>query len=798
MYLAEDPRLGRKIALKLLSTEFTRDKDRVRRFEQEARAVSALNHPNILTIYEIGKTDSAHYIATEYIEGETLRQHVLRVRPGLQEILDIAIQIASALAAAHTAGILHRDIKPENVMLRPDGYVKILDFGLAKLTEPQEQSTANDSPTVPLFETEPGVLMGTVSYMSPEQSRGVRLDARTDIFSFGILLYEMIGGRVPFEGSSPSDIIASILERDPPPLVRYAPEAPAELERIVNKTLRKNRDERYQTVKDLLIDLRHLRQELEFNAKLQRSVRSGSSGETYARPARQTVIETSRISGIHSGPVLPPKRTSSAEYVITEIKRHKRGTAVVLSLVVLAALGMAYFGGSSSSIDSIAVLPFVSLSSDQDTEDLTNNVTERLINSLSQVPNLKVMSLSSVIRYKGQQTDPRAVGRELSVRAVLTGRVVQRGDGLSISVELVNARDNSLIWGEQYTRKLADLLLVQEEIVTEISGKLGLGLSGKEKNRLEAYQAYSRGRYYWNRRTAESLRRGIEYFEQAIQKDPSYVLAYAGLADSYNMLAVYSADPPREAFPKAKEAARKALERDERVAEAHTSLGFVAERFDWDWAGAETEYKRALDLKPGYGSGHHRYGVFLMAQGRFTEAAAELRRAQQLDPLSLIINADLSRPYYFARQYDRSIDQCRKTLEMDPNFGPAHRYLGLSYLGKKMYADAIDEYKKATMLSGDSSLMKSELAYAYAVSGNAGEARKILEELMALSTRAYVPPYYIAVIHTGLGQNDDAIEWFDKAAEERSTSCVFMKQEPILDSLRADPRFQALLAKIGL
>lgn len=793
VYLAEDGRLGRKVALKLLSPELTRDEDRVRRFEQEARAISTLNHPNIITVYEIGHMDSGHFIATEFIEGETLRQYLSRVRRNLQEVLDIAIQIAGALSAAHAAGVMHRDIKPENIMLRPDGYVKVLDFGLAKLVEIPASSGDHDSPTVPLFETEPGILMGTVSYMSPEQGRGVKVDPRTDIFSFGIVLYEMIGGRVPFEGSTPSEVIAAILEREPSPLPRYAPGVPAELERIVNKALRKNREERYQTVKDLLIDLKSLRQELEFSARLQRSLDVASdSGET--RPSAETVRLPSTATEI----VSRPRSTSSAEYLLTEFKRHKKGTAAVLASVALVVVGMIYFGKGAPSIGSLAVMPFVSQSTGPDADVMTDGITERLISSLSQLPNLKVRSLSSVLRYKGQQTDPRTVGRDLSVEAVLTGRVVQRGDGLSISIELVDARDNSLIWGEQYTRKLADMMLLQEEIAGGVSSRLGLQLTREEKRRLEAYQLYHKGRYYWNRRTAEGLRTGIEFFGQAIEKDPEYVLPYAGLADSYNMLVVYGALSPREGFPKAKASAIKALEMDDKLAEAHTSLGFVAERFDWDWATAEAEYKRAIDLKPEYATAHHRYGVFLCAMGRFNEAASELRQAQQLDPLSMIINADLSRPLYFAGQYERAIDQFRKAVAMDQNFTPGHRYLGLAYAQTRLHAESIASLQNAVTLSGDSGLMKTELAYAYAVAGRKAEALKILDELIETSRSTYVPSYFAAVIRAGLGQKDQALEALQKAVDERYSGLTFLRVEPMLAGLRSDPRFTEILKRVGL
>lgn len=792
VYLAEDVSLGRRVALKLLSGELTKDADRVRRFEQEARAISALNHPNIITIFEIGRTDDVHFIATEFVEGDTLRKHLL-TRLTFQDVLEMAVQVAGAISAAHEAGVLHRDIKPENIMIRPDGYVKVLDFGLAKLTERDGPTTGEHAVTQPLLETEPGVVMGTVTYMSPEQGRGLKVDSRTDIFSFGTVLYEMIGGRVPFDGTTPSDVIAAILEREPLPLIRLAPTLPSELERIVYKALRKNKEERYQTVKDLLIDLRTFRQELEFSAKIERSVRSGPNSGAAAGSGETVQMTAPVVQAIDLN-----RPSSSAEYLISEIKRHKKGTAIVLASLLIAAVGLTYFASGNKPGDSLAVLPFINTSADHETDFLIDNITDRLINTLSQLPKLKVISHSAVFRYKSEPADPRSVGNALSVRFVLTGRVTRREDDVLLSVELVDARDNSRIWGEQYSRKLADVFLIQEEIAGTISERLKLPVTAEEKKRLEAYQLYSRGRYYWNRRTIDALKKGIEFFDKAIEKDPGYVLAYAGVADSYNMLAVYSALPPKEAFPKAKDAAMKALEVNEGAAEAHTSLGFVAERYDWDWQAAEAEYRRALELKPDYATGHHRYGVFLNGLGRFGEAISELKRARQLDPLSMIINSDLSRPYYYARRYEESIEYCRKAVGMDPNFGPAHRYLGLTLMQKKQKEEAIAEMQRAVSISTGSTLMKAELGYVYAVSGKEREAQKILDDLIELSKQSYVPSYYPAMIYAGLGQKDPAFQWLEKAFEERSSSLAFLAVDPMMDSLRSDPRFADLARRVGV
>jgi serine/threonine protein kinase len=539
VYLAQDTNLGRRVALKLLPSEFTKDESRVRRFQQEARAASALNHPNILTIHEIGSENSTYFIATEYIEGRTLRDYMSGARMKTTEVLDVATQVASALAAAHAAGVVHRDIKPENIMLRLDGIVKVLDFGLAKLTE--RETPDMEAPT--LVNTDAGVVMGTARYMSPEQVRGLFIDARTDVWSLGAVIYEMLTGRVPFTGETASDVIAGVLEREPQPLGLQGEEIP-ELKRIVSKALRKDREERYQTVKDLSLDLKSLKEELEFEAKLSRSAPPNAHKETFTpKSGRQTVSATTIDPALSTAEVEATRPTSSAEYIFREIKHHKKSAILAAAALValMAVFSYFYFArGDSAAIDSIAVLPFINASADPNTEYLSDGITESLINSLSQLPKLRVVPRSTMFRYKGREVDPQIVGRELGVRAVLTGKLVQRGDTLSIQTELVDVAEESQLWGAQYNRKLADILAVQEEISREISEKLRIRLSGEERKQLtkrytestEAYQLYLRGRYYWNKRTAEDLKKGVYYFRQAIDMDPNYALAYAGLADS--------------------------------------------------------------------------------------------------------------------------------------------------------------------------------------------------------------------------------------------------------------------------
>jgi serine/threonine-protein kinase len=768
VYLAEDYRLERKVALKVLPAAFTQNPDRVRRFEREAKAASALNHPNILTIYEIGQAEGLHFIATEFVDGVTLRQQIESGRMSLAETLSVAVQMASALSAAHEAGIVHRDIKPENVMLRPDGLVKVLDFGLAKLTErPAATSDAEvDSQTLAAthLSTDPGVVMGTASYMSPEQARGLKVDARSDIFSLGVVTYEMIAGQAPFVGATTSDVIAAILTKEPAPLSRHAPTVSAELERIVCRALEKDREERYQVIRDLLLDLRRLKQQLEFEAELARARSSGADVEVAPQP-EAAKLETAK-----------------------EAARRSR---------------------SHKAIDSLAVLPLVNANSEPDTEYLSDGITESLINNLSQLPKLKVMARSTVFRFKGREADAQAVGRELNVRAVLSGRVLHREGQLVIRMELVDVADGSHLWGEQYNRKLEDIFAIEEEIAQEISEKLRLKLSRGEKKRLakrqtantEAYQLYLKGRHFWNRRTAEGMQKAIGYFQQAIDLDPNYALAFAGLADSYALLGFVQIDAlaPKEAMPKAREAALNAIELDPGLAEAHASLAFVRQCFDWDWPEVERGFKRAIDLNVGYATAHDWYSVaYLALTGRLDEALAETRRAQELDPLSLIINKHVGWHYYFKRQYDQAIQQYLKTLEIDPNFVQARLDLGKAYVQKAMFEEAIAELNKARSLSANSPAIVAALGHAYALSGRESEARQVIEKLKKAGRRHYIASYLIAEIYVGLGEKKLAFEWLEKAYAERSGYLVYLKVEPRFDSLRSDQRFADLLRRIGL
>jgi serine/threonine-protein kinase len=803
VYLAEDTQLDRTVALKVLPANIASDQQRMQRFIQEAKAASALNHPNILTIYGIGQEESACFIATEYIDGITLRERLLKEHLEISDVLDVGMQVASALCAAHEAGIVHRDIKPENIMMRRDGYMKVLDFGLAKLTEQAANRKKTDSST--LLETDPGVVMGTIAYMSPEQARGMTVDGRSDVWSLGIVLYEMIAGRPPFQGATKSDVVSLILQKEPPALARFAPDVPAELERIVMKALTKDSEERYQGVKDLLIDLRRLKHRLEVETEIERTGMQGESGATtlVTSSGGQTIPATSLNRAASTGQVELARPTSSAEYIVSEIKQHKRWIIPTAAALLIAATALFYFfftQGSRAAIDSIAVLPLVNANNDANTDYLSDGITESLINSLSQIPGLRVIARSTVFRYKGKEHDAQKIGSELGVRAVLMGRVLQRGDTLTIQVDLVDTRDGSQLWGEQYTRKLSDILVMQQNISREVSEKLRIKLSGAQKEQLakrytestEAYELYLRGRYQWNRRTPDGLMKGIEYFQQAISADPNYALAYAGLADSYNVLSTNAVRPPKEAFPKAKDAAEKALAIDDTLAEAHSALAFIKTVYDWDWPGAEREFKRALELNPNYSNAHYFYAfAHLLSMGRMGEADAEIKRALALDPFSLIINTNLGRTYHLARQYDKAIEQYRKTLEMDPNFPRAHERLQEAFEQKGMYQEAIADLERVNPESG------ARLRSAYEKSGVQGYWQMRIE-FDKESKQTYVAPYFTAVKYAALGDREQAFEWLEKAYQERDTWLVHLKVDPMLDSLRSDPRYANLLARMNL
>jgi eukaryotic-like serine/threonine-protein kinase len=802
VYLARDTRLGRKVALKLLLAEFTRDPFRLQRFEQEAKAASALNHPNIITIHEIGEFDTKHFITTEFIDGRTLRQTIIRGKLPAVNAVDIAIQISSALTAAHETGIVHRDIKPENVMVRRDGIVKVLDFGLAKLTEPHYNASDPDSPTFWKLDTDPGTVMGTASYMSPEQARGIRVDTRSDIFSLGVLIYEMVSGRAPFTGQSTADVISEVLNREPVPLSSSVSSVPGELSRIVNKALRKDREERYQTIKDLLVDLKSLKRDLETTITGAFPATSDSNSGGKRISYETAVTGTEDLNATTPTERIIIRTTSSAEYLVSQIKQHKRAVMLSLGAIIAIFAGIFTYNENLHSkdhqIESIAVLPFATLNNaNENTRMLSDAITVSIINNLTQLSNLNVKPRSAVLKFSSD-APASEVAKALDVHAVLSGRISQGAEDISVDVELVDARDNRNLWGYQYKRKIADLLLLQQEISLVVSEKLRLKLSGDEKKRLDAQQLYLKGRNEWRKRTSDNIRQGIRYFEDATKIDPSYAPAYAGLADCYNMLGNYSLLPSKEAYPQAYEAAQKALELDETLAEAHAAMAFIYYQWNWNWRESEREFRRAIELKPNYAPAHQWYSSLLAVNGRIDEAISEAKQAEDLEPFSLIINSHPGFIYFLARRYDEAITHARESLKLDQEFFPSHRYMALAYQGQGKYNEAIAAFEKALSLSPQSPLMKAELGYAYAVAGRKSDAQAALEDLQQLSSVRHISPYHLAMIHIGLGQKDRALELLNKAFDERSERLVWLRIDPRFDKMRSDRRFIDLQQRIGL
>jgi len=775
VYLAQDTKLDRKVALKILPPEFAEDKDRMSRFVREAKSASALNHPNIITIHEINEDEGTHFIATEFIDGKTLNQYV-KINPlNFKSALEIAIQIASALDEAHSAGIVHRDIKPDNVMVRSNGLVKILDFGIAKLSGTNNQPSLDEEAATAIKGTSPGMIIGTANYMSPEQARGKAVDARTDIFSFGVVLYEMLAGKLPFEGETALEMIGAILKDEPKPLDKT--EIPREIEKIIGKCLRKDRDERYQTIKDVFNDLKDVKQDLEFQNKLERTI-SPEKEEPKTQIRQATTADE-----------IQPTSTSK----IAQGKPNKSFLAIGLAVLLIASIGFGYwfYSLSTKQIESIAVMPFVNESGNADVEYLSDGMTESLISSLSQLPKLNVKARSSVFRYKGKETDAQTIGRELNVQAILNGRVVQRGDELVLYLELVDATTGNRIWGDQYNKKLVNLVSLQTEIARDVSEKLRVRLSGADEQRLaknytentEAYQLYLRGRFYWNKNTPENSQKAIELFTQAIAIDPNYALAYAGIADAYPLLS----------FPtKAKEAALKALSLDNNLAEAHSAFGRILLDYDYDFAAAEREFKTAIELNPNYPTVHHRYGILLSFLGRHEEAFAEYRRALELDPLSLIINGAYGNRLIFARRYDEAIAQLKKTLELDANFLAAHLSLDLVYQLKGNYAESIEERAKVSELLGNPQ-EAGQIRESFAKGGWEGFLRYSTGDRRP----AKQPAYATATFHAALGEKDKAFAELNKSYENREPLMIVLKVDPRLDPLRSDPRFQELLRKVG-
>ena len=787
VYRAEDTRLGRPVAVKFLSLRLLEDAVAVERFQREARAASSLNHPHIAAIYDIGKHNNLPFLVMELLDGSTLRRRCSGKPLPIDLLLEYAVQAADALDAAHSAGIVHRDIKSANIFVTDRGQVKILDFGLAKLTEPHLISDQYAQTTIaqaPAQATETGQTMGTPTYMSPEQARGETIDKRSDLFSFGVVLYEMATGREPFTGRTPALIFDAILRQTPARPSEVNPHVPAELDHIIYKALEKDRDLRYQTASELRADLKRLKRESDSQRTHMRTLMTPTA------PAPAATLPPSAPTALAAGRPFANRRNW-----------YLAAAAVVLIAAIGAAATM--FRGSGTTIDSVAVLPFsMTAGGAEETEYLTDGLTETLINGLAQLPNLRVSARSVVFRYKGQNVDAQQVGQTLGVTAVVTGRVAVRGDRLVIQTELMDVDSGSQLWGGQYNRPQTDLLAVQEEIAEEILETLQPRISGEERRRVtrrytenaEAFQLYLQGRYHWNKGTIEGYKRAIDYFQQAISKDPKYAMAYAGLADSYLLLGSYWV----ETLPEAKAAAEQALALDNSLSEAHVALGSIKLLLDWDWPAAERAFQQGLSLNPSSALAHNQYANYLATAGRLNEALSQVRRAQELDPMSPIVNSDLGRYLLYAGQNDEAIAQFRKTLEFDANSVSARRGLGLAYSANNQHMEAIAELKRALTLSENSPLIVGDLGAAYARAGDRAAAESALKQLTAMAAQQYVPASAHAMVYAALGDRSRALDALEKAHSEHDFAITQITVAPWAQPLRAEPRFVDLVNRLGL
>ena len=762
VYLASDISAGRKSALKLLPTQFTGDAERLKRFQQEARAVAGLNHPNILTVYEIGEDHSIHYIASELIEGETLRQRLMRGRMQLSEVIDVAIQVASALVAAHNAGIVHRDIKPENIMLRPDGYVKVLDFGIAKLAEQEVPVNMPRDEALLLVETNLGSILGTVRYMSPEQACGAQVDATTDIWSLGVVLYEMATGHAPFSGDTPREVMSSILEKEPPPLTHYIAHAPAELQQIISKTLRKDREERYPSAHALLQALKDLRHKLEVAADLAHGA---------AAPFWQ---------------------------------RWTRSPAALALVVLVAALALAlpfYWHRnpttSSPPEKSIAVLPFLDLSETKDQEYFCDGMSEEILETLGKVEGLRVVARTSSFSFKGKSVNAREIGEKLDVENVLEGSLRREGNRVRVTADLINARTGFHLWTETYERKLEGVFALQDEITRSIVDALKIKLAvsppAHEQPNTEVYDLYLQGLYFSNKSSEEDLRRALSFFQRAVEKDPTFSRAWTGIAKVWYFLAdVYV--KPLEAYPASKEAALKAIALDEKDADAHCYLSEAKRVLDWDLAGADAELKRALELDPNSAPAHFFSGMHPLFRGEVKDGLQLILEAEKLDPVSPITSYVATAAHLANDRIDDAVIEGQRTLQLDPNYFYLDSTLAAAYREKGDFDEAIALYTKAQETTH---LPSSGLAITYARMDQQSEARNILAQLVQAREKRYVSAPLIAAISTALGDKEEAFHWLDRAYEEHSGVLQWIAFLPEFRALHSDARFPHLLRRIS-
>lgn len=802
VYLALDQRLGRNLALKLLPASFNDHPDWICRFQYEARAASSIAHPNIAHVYEVGEADGQHYIAMEYIEGVTLREYLRRTRVQPLEALDITIQVARALSAAHSAGVLHRDIKPDNIMIHRGGYIKVLDFGLAKSTVALK-SQHEDRSTVSAVETAAGIIVGSPAYMSPEQARGLEVDHRSDLWSLGVVLYELLAQKSPFLSDTPSDTIAAILKTDPLPLDLLVPELPEEIERVVTVLLAKAAEDRYQSAESLLVDLWNLAEGLKQRKTFERHP------ETIAGVGSSASVPSSGFNQPWSKLLF--KRVASIPASARRASKSTKLGLVALPLMALITLLVLRYSSYStiethhSPITSIAVLPFVNQNGDPNTEYISEGLSESLIERFSRLSQIKVIARNSSFKYKEKSADLKNIARGLGVQAIVTGTVTQQGDDLQVSVELIDVNQAIQLWTGQYQYKASNLPIILNDITRKVAANLNLGLSTEELNLItrdqrgegNAYEWYLKGRFYWNQLTEEALDKSIKCFNEALTIDPQSALAYTGLANSYIVLGA-NYRPPEEAFRQAELNAQKALEIDGALAEAHYAMAATRYLYYWDISGAEKELKRSLELNPNYAIANSLLCYVSLTRGDTKQATTYINRALELDPLSLLFNVRLSDIYYFQRDNERAIELHQKLLRENTDASFLYNNMAIAYAQMKSFDEALAASQRATILMGQDPITLSTLGIIYALSGRANEARWVAGTLEQLSKKRYVQSYSIASIYGALGDKNRAFTWLEKATEQRDSYILRIKVDPVFDKIRSDPRYRRLLETLNV